>query len=108
MDSKSSSGGYTTNYTRNPKGTVPIGVNGFCVMKSPIAESDRNGDTIKTKALSREPGNSGWTYDPCVNQTLMGDLDNDQFQPNQPHDVADVTVAQMDAEIEQIMITTTC
>ena len=29
----------------------------------------------------------------------MGDLDNDQFQPNQPHDVADDTVAQMDAEI---------
>jgi hypothetical protein len=68
-------------------------------MKSPIAESDRSGDTIKTKALSREPGNPGWTYDPCVNQTLMGDLDNDQFQPNQPHDVADDTVAQMDAEI---------
>ncbi len=68
-------------------------------MKSPIAESDRSGDTIKTKALSREPGNPGWTYDPCVNQTLIGNLDNDQFHPNQPHDVAGDTVAQMDNEI---------
>ena len=35
---------------------------------------------------------------PCVNRTLYGRLDNNQFQPNQPHNVADDTVAQIDAE----------
>ena len=35
---------------------------------------------------------------PCVNRTYMEDLDNNQFQPNQLHDVADDTVAQIVAE----------
>ena len=33
----------------------------------------------------------------------MEDLDNNQFQANQSHDVADDTVAQIGAETEQIM-----
>ena len=99
MDSKSSSGGYTTNYTRNPKSTVPIWVDGCCVMKSPIAESDRRGDSTTIKALSREPGNTGWTaYTRVSIKPYMEGLNNNQFQPNQPYDVADDTVAQIGAE----------
>ena len=99
MDSKSSSGGYTTNYTRNPKGTVPIWVDGCCIMKSVIAESGRNGNPTTIKVLSREPGNTGWSVYTCVSiEPYMEDLDNNQFQPNQPHDVTDDTVAQIGAE----------
>ena len=99
MDSKSSNAGYTTNYTCNPKGIVSIWVDGCCVMKSTIAESDRSGDRITIKALSREPGNTGWTvYTRVSIEPYMEDLDNNRFQPNQPHDVADDTVAQIGAE----------
>ena len=99
MDSKLSSGGYTINYTRNPKSTVPISIDGCCVMKSPIAESDRSGDPITIYALSREPGNTGWTaYIRVSIEAYMEDLHNNQFQPNRPHDVADDTVAQTGAE----------
>ena len=98
MDSKSSSGGYTINYTCNPEGTVPIWVD-CCIMKSQIAESDRSGNSITIKALSREPRNTGWTvYTRVSIEPYMEDLDNNQFQPNQPHDVADDTVAQVGAE----------
>ena len=53
-------------------------------MKSPIAEPDRSGGTIKIHALSRWLGNTGWTKsDPCIIKvTLMGDIDQNQFQPN--------------------------
>ena len=99
MNSNSSSGAYTTNYTRNSKGIVPIWVDGCCVMKSPIAESDRSGDPITIKALFRETGNTGWTvYTRVSIELYMEDLDNNQFQPNKPHDVADDTVAQIGAE----------
>ena len=59
LDSKSSKGGYTTNYTRNPKCTMPIYVDGCCIMTSPIVESDRIGNPITVKALSGESGNAG-------------------------------------------------
>ena len=61
MDSKSPSAGDTTNYTCNPKGTVLMREEGCCIMKSPITKSDRNGDLITIKALSREPDNTEWT-----------------------------------------------
>ena len=68
-------------------------------MKSPIAESDRSGDPITIKALSRESGNTGWiVYTRVSLEPYMEDLDNNQFQPNQPHDVADYTVAEIGAE----------
>ena len=103
FDSKSSSGGYTTNYTRNPKGTVPICVDGCCVMKSPIAESDRSGAPITIKTLSREPGNTGWTvYTRVSIEPNMEDLGNNQFQPNQPHDIANDTLAQIGPENREI------
>ena len=40
-----------------PKGTMSIRVNDRCVMRSPIAKTDRRGNTIKITALSRELGN---------------------------------------------------
>ena len=69
-----------------PEGTMPTGVNGHCVMRSPITESGRSGDTTKIKALSREPGNPRWTDDPCIFSNFMGNIDQNQFQPtnNQP------------------------
>ena len=95
MDSKSPRGGYTTTYTCNLKGTVPIWVDGCCVMKSLIAESDRSGNPITIKALSREPDNTDWTVYTLV--SIEPYMDN-QFQSNQPHNVADDTVAQIGAE----------
>ena len=75
MDSKSSSRGYTINYTHNPKGTVPTWVDGYCVMKSLIVKSERSGNPIKIKALSRELGNTGWTVHTCVSiESYMEDL----------------------------------
>ena len=69
-------------------------------MQSPIAEPDRSGDTIKIIVLSREPGNPGWTDDPRINQKHppMEDLDNNRYQPNELHDIADDTVAQTGVE----------
>ena len=56
---------------------MPIWVNGRYVMRSPIAESGRSGVPTKINALSREPGNTNYS---------MGDLDNNQFQPNINYD----------------------
>ena len=65
-----------------PEGTVPIWVNGRCVMRSPTAAPGSLGDTIKIKALSREPGKPGWTFISVRCKLLfMGDLDDIQFQP---------------------------
>ena len=76
-----------------------IWVDGCCFMKLPIAESDRSGDPIIIKALPREPGNTGLTvYTRLLTEPYMEDLNNNHFQPNQPHDVADDTVAQNGAE----------
>ena len=76
-----------------------IWVDGCCVIRSPIAESDRSGDPITIKALSREPGNTGWTvYTHVSIEPHMGDLENNQFQSNQPHDITNDTVAQIGAE----------
>ena len=45
-------------------------------MRSPIAEPGSFGDTVKIKALFREPGNPGWTVLPVRCKLLfMGDLD---------------------------------
>ena len=67
-------------------------MDGCCVIKSPIIESDRSGDPITIKALSREPSNTGWTvYTRVSIEPHMEDLDNNQFQSNQPHDIANDT-----------------
>ena len=51
-------------------------------MRSPIAKPGGLGDTIKIKALSREPDNPGWTVIPVHRKLLfMGDLYDTQFQP---------------------------
>ena len=99
LGSNLSSGGYTINYTRNPKGNVLIWVNGCCVMKSPI----RN--LVEVATLSKPmpyPENrvtlDGLLIPVCKSKPFMDDLDNNQFQPNQLHDVADDTVAPNDAE----------
>ena len=77
---------------------VLIWVEGCCVMKPPITESDRSGNPITINALSREPGNTGWTVHTRVSiGPYMEDLDNNQFQPNQSHDIANDTVAQTGA-----------
>ena len=85
LDSKSSSRGYTSNYTHNP---MPIWVDGCCVMKSPVAGSDRSSDTITIKVLSRELGNTKWTvYTSLLTAPYMEDLYG-RLQPVQPQDVA--------------------
>ena len=77
-------------------------------MKSPMTESGRSGDPITIKALSREPGNTRWTiYSRVSIEPYMEDLDNNQFQPNQLHDIANDAVAQISADTEQIMTMTT-
>ena len=78
---------------------MPIWVDGCSVMRLPIAESGRSGDTTNIIVFSRVPGNPGWTDDPCVVVNFMGDIDQNQFQPQQTHDVANGTVVeQVDAE----------
>ena len=68
-------------------------------MKSPIVESDRSGDPITIKALSREPGNTVQNvYTHVSIEPFMEDLDNNQFHRNQPHDVPDDTVGQTGCE----------
>ena len=64
-------------------------------------EPGRCGDPIKINALSREPGNPGWTEQIlCVDYNyFMGDLDNNQFQPN-IHNFADNTVVPSGADRE--------
>ena len=45
------------------------------------------------------PGNRGWTDDLCVISNFIANMDQNQFQTQQIHDVANETVAeQVDAE----------
>ena len=61
---------------------MPIWVNGCCALRSLIAEPCSLGNAIIVKALSREPGNPGWTVSPMHRKLLlMGDLDDIEFQP---------------------------
>ena len=53
-------------------GTMPIWIDGYCVMRSPIAKSDRIGDTANITALPRVPGNPGWTDEPCIISNFYG------------------------------------
>ena len=80
---------------------MPIWVDGCCVMRSLITEPGICGDPNKINALSRELGNPGWTEKiPCINYNhFMGDLDNNQFQPN-IHDFANNTVVPSGADRE--------
>ena len=84
MDGKSSSGGYINNDSCNLKIPVPIGVNGGCVLRSPIAEPERGGYTIKIAALSTEPGNARLTDVRCIFKNLyekfMRNIDQNQSQ----------------------------
>ena len=67
-------------------------------MKSLIMKSEKSVDPIKIKALSRELDNTGWTVYTCLSiESYMEDLDNNLFQPNQPYDIANDTVAQTGA-----------
>ena len=81
MDGKSYSGGYTNN--SQPEGTTSIWVNGCCVMRSPITEPDRSGDTIKITALSGEPGNPRLTDDPCILKSVCGKYRSKSISSNQ-------------------------
>ena len=49
-------------------------------MRSPIAKTDRSGNTIKITALSRELGNPRLTGDSCIFKNVYGKFQN-QFQP---------------------------
>ena len=61
-------------------------------------EPGRSGDPTKINALSSELDNPGWTDIPCiVNYSLMGDLDNIQFQPIS-QDIVDETVVPVGAD----------
>ena len=81
---------------------MPIWVNGRCVIRSPIAEPGGLSNAIKIKALSREPGNPGWTVSPVHHKLrFMGDLDDIQFQPIE-QDIADDTVVPLVLIIKQI------
>ena len=78
---------------------MPIWIDGYCVMRSPIAKSDRIGDTTNITALSRVPGNPGWTDKPCIISNFYGRYDQKQSQTQKIHDAAHETVAeQVDAE----------
>ena len=67
-------------------------------MKSPIADPGRLGNTIKINALSREPGNPGWTISPVHHKLrLMGDLDDTQFH-SILQDIANDTVVPLGAD----------
>ena len=86
-------------------------MNGRCVMGSPVAEPGSLGDTIKIKALSREPGNPERTVILVRHKLLvMGDLVDIQFQPIL-RDIADDTVVplradnQANLEINRVRIT---
>ena len=50
-------------------------------MRSPIAKTDRSGNTIKIAALSRELGNPRLTGARAYSNTFMGNIDQNQFQP---------------------------
>ena len=63
-----SSRGYTINYTRNSK--VPYHVD-MDEMLLRYEESDGLGNTIKIKALSRDPANPGWTVIPVRPKLLL-------------------------------------
>ena len=67
-------------------------------MRSPITESGNFGDTIKIKALPREPGNPGWTVIPVPRKLLfMGALDDIHSQANL-QDIDDDTVVPLGAD----------
>ena len=67
-------------------------------MRSPITEPGSLGNAIKIKALSREPGNPGWTVRLVGRKLLfMGDLDDIQFQPIL-QDIPDDTVVPLGAD----------
>ena len=86
-------------------------MNDCCVMRSPIAEPGSLGNTIKIKALSREPGNPGWTVIPMRCKLLfMGDLDDIQFQPILRDTADDTVVADNQANLENnsVHITNNC
>ena len=46
-------------------------------------------------------------FTPVSMEPYMEDLDDNQLQPNQPHDIANDTVAQLVLKTEQIMTMTT-
>ena len=78
-------------------------------------ESGRSGAPIKINALSREPGDPGWTgLNPCItNYYFMGDLGCIKFQPIS-QDIADDTVVplgvenQANLETNRVRITNNC
>ena len=77
---------------------MSIWMNGCCVMRSPIEEAGSLDNTIKIKALSREPGNPGWTVIPVRPKLpFMGNLDDIQFQSVIP-DITDGTVLPLGAD----------
>ena len=73
-------------------------INGRCVVRSPIVKPGSLGDTIKVKALSKEPGNPEWTVIPISTKLLfIGDLDDIRFQPIL-QDIADDTMVPLGAD----------
>ena len=90
-----SGGGYTINYTRS---TMKTWLNDCCVMRSKVAEPGSLRDTIKIKAISREPGSLGWTVIPVRRKLLfIGELDDIKFQ-SISQDIPDDTVIPLGAE----------
>ena len=90
-----SGGGYTINYSR---GTMKIWLNDCCIMRSTVAEPGSLRDIIKIKAISREPGNPGWTIIPVRRKLLfMGELDDIKFQ-SISQDIADDAVIPLGAD----------
>ena len=68
-------------------------------LRSPIAKSGRSGNTTDIIALSRVLGNPGWTDDMFQFQIFMGDTNQNHFQTQQTHGIAnEAVVEQVDAE----------
>ena len=82
-------------------------VDDCCVTKSPITESDRSGNAITIRAYPENRATLDGLFTPVSMEPYMEDLDNNQLQPNQPHDIANDTVAQLVLKTEQIMTMTT-
>ena len=75
--------------------------------------SHRSRNLIEVVTLSQSepypenPATLDGLFTPVSMEPYMEDLDNNQLQPNQPHDIANDTVAQLVLKTEQIMTMTT-
>ena len=64
-------------------------MNGHCVMRLPITETDRSADPMNNNALSREPGNPGWTVAPLDADDMVNHNNNNRVHTMNNRDWTD-------------------